>query len=139
MLVEVVWKLIEIRDLEYRHPGDVVEEDYVAWVGPTFTSRDGHLPPYIYRFADSALHTTSTITHSTSTITYAPHYLNHHSRSTLPEPSLTRHTISTITHSTLPHPSLTAPQLSLTISTLPQPSLTRLLSKMRAQYTHPTD
>jgi hypothetical protein len=33
-------------------PGDVVEEEYVAWVGPTGASRDGHLPPYIYRFAD---------------------------------------------------------------------------------------
>jgi hypothetical protein len=32
--------------------GDVVEEEYVAWVGPTGASRDGHLPPYIYRFAD---------------------------------------------------------------------------------------
>jgi hypothetical protein len=33
-------------------PGDVVEEEYVAWVGATGASRDGHLPPYIYRFAD---------------------------------------------------------------------------------------
>jgi hypothetical protein len=33
-------------------PGDVVEEEYVAWVGPTGATRDGHLPPYIYRFAD---------------------------------------------------------------------------------------
>jgi hypothetical protein len=33
-------------------PGDVVEEEYVAWVGPTGASRHGHLPPYIYRFAD---------------------------------------------------------------------------------------
>jgi len=33
-------------------PGDVVEEEYVAWVGSTGASRDGHLPPYIYRFAD---------------------------------------------------------------------------------------
>jgi len=33
-------------------PGDIVEEEYVAWVGPTGASRDGHLPPYIYRFAD---------------------------------------------------------------------------------------
>ncbi len=40
---------ITLSDVE---PGDVVEEEYVAWVGPTGASRDGHLPPYIYRFAD---------------------------------------------------------------------------------------
>jgi tetratricopeptide (TPR) repeat protein len=40
---------IVLSDVE---PGDVVEEEYVAWVGPTGASRDGHLPPYIYRFAD---------------------------------------------------------------------------------------
>jgi hypothetical protein len=33
-------------------PGDLVEEEYVAVVAPTGTSRRGHLPPYIYRFAD---------------------------------------------------------------------------------------
>lgn len=33
-------------------PGDVVEEEYVARVAPTGTSRRGHLPPYVYRFAD---------------------------------------------------------------------------------------
>jgi hypothetical protein len=40
---------VTLSDVE---PGDVVEEEYVAWVGPTGASRDGHLPPYIYRFAD---------------------------------------------------------------------------------------
>lgn len=40
---------ISLSDVE---AGDVVEEEYVAWVGPTGASRDGHLPPYIYRFAD---------------------------------------------------------------------------------------
>jgi hypothetical protein len=40
---------ITLSDVE---SGDVVEEEYVAWVGPTGASRDGHLPPYIYRFAD---------------------------------------------------------------------------------------
>jgi hypothetical protein len=33
--------------------GDVVEEKYVAQVPATGASRDGHLPPYLYRFADS--------------------------------------------------------------------------------------
>ncbi len=33
-------------------PGDVVEEEYVAAVGATGASRRGHLPPYLYRFAD---------------------------------------------------------------------------------------
>ena len=33
-------------------PGDLVEEEYVARVEATGASRDGHLPPYIYRFAD---------------------------------------------------------------------------------------
>lgn len=33
-------------------PGDVVEEEYVAYVAATGTSRRGHLPPYVYRFAD---------------------------------------------------------------------------------------
>ena len=40
---------VTLSDVE---PGDIVEEEYVAWVGPTGASRDGHLPPYIYRFAD---------------------------------------------------------------------------------------
>jgi len=40
---------VTLSDVE---PGDVVEEEYVAWVGPTGASRRGHLPPYIYRFAD---------------------------------------------------------------------------------------
>jgi hypothetical protein len=34
------------------HPGDLVEEEYVARVEATGASRNGHLPPYIYRFAD---------------------------------------------------------------------------------------
>jgi hypothetical protein len=33
-------------------PGDLVEEEYVARVAATGASRNGHLPPYIYRFAD---------------------------------------------------------------------------------------
>jgi len=33
-------------------PGDLVEEEYVARVSATGATRDGHLPPYIYRFAD---------------------------------------------------------------------------------------
>ncbi|MFV2071636.1 MAG: hypothetical protein ACC742_03175 [Thermoanaerobaculales bacterium] len=33
-------------------PGDLVEEEYVARVAATGASRHGHLPPYIYRFAD---------------------------------------------------------------------------------------
>ncbi len=33
-------------------PGDLVEEEYVARVAATGASRKGHLPPYIYRFAD---------------------------------------------------------------------------------------
>jgi hypothetical protein len=33
-------------------PGDLVEEEYVAQVGATGASRQGHLPPYLYRFAD---------------------------------------------------------------------------------------
>jgi hypothetical protein len=41
---------IELEDVE---PGDLVEEEYVARVGATGASRRGHLPPYIYRFADS--------------------------------------------------------------------------------------
>ena len=32
--------------------GDLVEEEYVAQVAATGASRHGHLPPYIYRFAD---------------------------------------------------------------------------------------
>lgn len=32
--------------------GDVVEEEYVARVAATGASRRGHLPPYVYRFAD---------------------------------------------------------------------------------------
>ena len=97
------------------------------------------------------LHTTSTITHRhiTSTITdlhttstsltlQSPHYLNHHSRSTLHQPRLTTithlHTTSTITHtrfSTIPQPSATIPHYPnhhspISLSTLPQPSLTWL-------------
>ncbi len=34
-------------------PGDLVEEEYVARVPATGASRRGHLPPYIYRFADT--------------------------------------------------------------------------------------
>jgi hypothetical protein len=41
---------IELEDVE---PGDLVVEVYVAWVAPAGASRRGHLPPYIYRFADS--------------------------------------------------------------------------------------
>jgi hypothetical protein len=41
---------IELDDVE---PGDLVEEEYVARVAATGASRRGHLPPYIYRFADS--------------------------------------------------------------------------------------
>ncbi len=33
-------------------PGDVVEEEYVATVRATGSSRRGHMSPYIYRFAD---------------------------------------------------------------------------------------
>jgi hypothetical protein len=33
-------------------PGDLVEEEYVARVPATGASRHGHLPPYLYRFAD---------------------------------------------------------------------------------------
>jgi hypothetical protein len=40
---------IELGEVE---PGDLVEEEYVAAVAPTGASRRGHLPPYIYRFAD---------------------------------------------------------------------------------------
>jgi hypothetical protein len=41
---------IELEDVE---PGDLVEEEYVARVAATGASRRGHLPPYVYRFADS--------------------------------------------------------------------------------------
>jgi hypothetical protein len=41
---------IELEDVD---PGDLVEEEYVARVAGTGASRRGHLPPYIYRFADS--------------------------------------------------------------------------------------
>jgi hypothetical protein len=40
---------INLSDVE---PGDLVEEEYVAQVEATGASRDGHLPPYLYRFAD---------------------------------------------------------------------------------------
>jgi hypothetical protein len=40
---------INLSDVE---PGDLVEEEYVAFVEATGASRDGHLPPYLYRFAD---------------------------------------------------------------------------------------
>lgn len=33
-------------------PGDLVEEEYVASVPPTGSSRRGHMSPYVYRFAD---------------------------------------------------------------------------------------
>ncbi len=33
-------------------PGDLVEEEYVARVAATGATRQGHLPPYLYRFAD---------------------------------------------------------------------------------------
>ena len=33
-------------------PGDLVEEEYVARVASTGATRQGHLPPYLYRFAD---------------------------------------------------------------------------------------
>lgn len=38
--------------LEGVEPGDLVEEEYVAEVAATGASRHGHLPPYLYRFAD---------------------------------------------------------------------------------------
>jgi len=41
---------VQLDDVE---PGDLVEEEYVAWVAGAGASRRGHLPPYIYRFADS--------------------------------------------------------------------------------------
>lgn len=41
--------VINLSDVE---PGDLVEEEYVAQVEATGASRDGHLPPYLYRFAD---------------------------------------------------------------------------------------
>lgn len=41
---------VELDDVE---PGDLVEEEYVARVAAAGASRRGHLPPYIYRFADS--------------------------------------------------------------------------------------
>jgi hypothetical protein len=41
---------VQLDDVE---PGDLVEEEYVARVAPTAASQRGHLPPYIYRFADS--------------------------------------------------------------------------------------
>lgn len=41
---------VQLTDVE---PGDLVEEEYVARVAPAGASHRGHLPPYIYRFADS--------------------------------------------------------------------------------------
>ncbi len=41
---------IELDGVEAR---DLVEEEYVARVAATGASRRGHMPPYIYRFADS--------------------------------------------------------------------------------------
>ncbi len=41
---------IVLRDVKQ---GDLVEEEYVARVAATGASRRGHLPPYIYRFADT--------------------------------------------------------------------------------------
>ncbi|MCU0304518.1 MAG: hypothetical protein MUC56_10725 [Thermoanaerobaculales bacterium] len=40
-------------ELDKVEPGDLVEEEYVARVAPAGATRRGHLPPYIYRFADS--------------------------------------------------------------------------------------
>jgi hypothetical protein len=40
---------LELGDVE---PGDLVEEEYVAAVPPTGSSRRGHMSPYVYRFAD---------------------------------------------------------------------------------------
>ena len=40
---------MQLDDVE---PGDLVEEEYVARVAPAAASQRGHLPPYIYRFAD---------------------------------------------------------------------------------------
>jgi hypothetical protein len=40
---------VQLDDVE---PGDLVEEEYVARVAPAAASQRGHLPPYIYRFAD---------------------------------------------------------------------------------------
>jgi hypothetical protein len=40
-------------ELEDVAPGDLVEEEYVARVAAAGASRRGHLPPYVYRFADS--------------------------------------------------------------------------------------
>jgi len=39
--------------LDEVEPGDLVEEEYLTRVAPAATSMNGHLPPYIYRFADS--------------------------------------------------------------------------------------
>ena len=39
-------------ELEGVEPGDFVDEEYVARVAATGASRRGHMPPYIYRFAD---------------------------------------------------------------------------------------
>ena len=41
-----------VMNLRGVEPGDLVEEEYVAEVAATGASRNGHLPPYIYRFAD---------------------------------------------------------------------------------------
>ena len=74
-------------------------------------------PQYITITHEPPLHTTSTITHepplhTTSSITHAPHYINHHSHSTLPQPSLTDPSPYYLNnhsrdYSTLPQPSLT--------------------------------
>ena len=40
-------------ELDGVEAGDLVEEEYVARVAATGASRRGHMPPYIYRFADS--------------------------------------------------------------------------------------
>ncbi|MCP4901043.1 MAG: hypothetical protein GY906_29080 [bacterium] len=42
--------LVHLADLK---AGDVVEEEYLAAVGPTVVSERGHMSPYVYRFADS--------------------------------------------------------------------------------------
>jgi hypothetical protein len=41
--------VVELEDVK---PGDLVEEEYVARIGPSDTFPGGHLSPYVYRFAD---------------------------------------------------------------------------------------
>ena len=54
--------------------------------------------------SSTLLHTK--LLHTTTTVTHGPHYVNHHSQSTLPQPSLT--SILRRPPSTLPQPSLTS-------------------------------